>query len=162
MQSSKAAGRTSDRSKIALLDNIKALLIVLVVFGLMMHPVHNDNPVLSGCFDIINMNICRCSSWFQGVSQRALIAMAASASTASSCFRLGVVFQAALLLVNGTTLTPIKLLRFSSVARCPIAIGRWSAATRFYPGSAPNRASPSPLALAFPSGSSSSNRASSR
>ena len=53
MQSSNATVQTSDRSRIALFDNIKALLIILVVFGHMMHPVHNDNPVLSGCLDII-------------------------------------------------------------------------------------------------------------
>ena len=41
------------RARIALFDNIKGLLIILVVAGHFMHPVHNDNEVMSALFDII-------------------------------------------------------------------------------------------------------------
>lgn len=46
-QSQAGAGR------IALFDNIKGLLIVLVVVGHVAHPVHNDNPAISCLFDVI-------------------------------------------------------------------------------------------------------------
>ena len=54
------------RARIALFDNIKGLLIILVVAGHFMHPVHNDNEVMSALFDIIYLFICRCSSSFPG------------------------------------------------------------------------------------------------
>lgn len=41
------------RERIALFDNIKGLLIILVVSAHFMHPVHNDNEALSALFDII-------------------------------------------------------------------------------------------------------------
>lgn len=130
MQSSNATGQTSDRSRIALFDNIKALLIVLVVFGHMMHPVHNDNPVLSGCFDIIYlfhmpMFVLVSGLFAKGTYRDGRL----NIDRIISFFVLGVAFQAALLLVNGTTLTPIKLLRFPSAPWYLIAMGWWSAAT---------------------------------
>ena len=39
--------------RIALFDNIKGLLIILVVVGHVAHPVHNDNPAISCLFDVI-------------------------------------------------------------------------------------------------------------
>ena len=37
----------------ALFDNIKGILIILVVLGHIAHPIHNENPVLSAVFDTI-------------------------------------------------------------------------------------------------------------
>lgn len=43
----------SGAGRIALFDNIKGLLIILVVVGHVAHPVHNDNPTISCLFDVI-------------------------------------------------------------------------------------------------------------
>lgn len=130
MQSSNATVQTSDRSRIALFDNIKALLIILVVFGHMMHPIHNDNPVLSGCFDIIYLFHMPMFVLVSGLFAKSTYRDGRlNVDRIISFFVLGVAFQAALLLVNGTALTPIRLLRFSSAPWYLIAMGWWSAAT---------------------------------
>ena len=48
-----SAASSAPRKRVALYDNLKGILIVLVVFGHMMHPVHNTNQALSTCFDLI-------------------------------------------------------------------------------------------------------------
>lgn len=52
--SDSADGATSSpEGHIALFDNLKGLLIILVVLGHIAHPVHNTNPVLSFAFDVV-------------------------------------------------------------------------------------------------------------
>ena len=47
------AAASPRRARIALFDNLKGMLIILVVFGHIAHPIHNDNAALSAAFDII-------------------------------------------------------------------------------------------------------------
>ena len=72
------------RERIALFDNIKGLLIILVVAAHFMHPVHNDNEALSALFDITYLFHMPLFVSSPGSSQRAPIATGTSTGTGSS------------------------------------------------------------------------------
>lgn len=130
MQPVNASGSAPRRARIALFDNIKGVLIALVVFGHMMHPVHNDNPALSAVFDVIYLFHMPMFVLVSGLfAKSAYRGGRLNVDRVISFLVLGVAFQLALLLVNGAPVTLIKLLRFPSAPWYLIAMAWWSAAT---------------------------------
>lgn len=121
---------TPDRApRIQLYDNIKGLLIILVVIGHFMHPVHNDNPTLSCGFDIIYLFHMPLFVFMSGLfAKGAYRDGRLDVNRIISYAALGFIYQAALLLINGTPLLP-KLFLFSSAPWYLIAMAWWYAAT---------------------------------
>lgn len=124
------ASSTARHERIALFDNIKGLLIVLVVFGHVAHPVHNSNPALSAAFDIIYLFHMPLFVFMSG-----LFAKGAYRDGKLSCNRiisflaLGFAFQLALALINGAALTPRRICAFTSAPWYLISMACWYAAT---------------------------------
>ena len=83
MAESTMMAQTQRRTRIALFDNIKGLLIILVVAGHMMQPIHNDNPTLSTTFDIIYLFHMPLFVFMSGLLPRAPTVTARSTTTAS-------------------------------------------------------------------------------
>lgn len=130
MQPATASATAPRRERIALFDNIKGVLIALVVFGHMMHPVHNDNPALSAAFDVIYLFHMPMFVLVSGLfAKNAYRGGRLNIDRVISFFVLGVAFQLALLLVNGASVTLLRLLRFPSAPWYLIAMAWWSAAT---------------------------------
>lgn len=130
MPASAQSAAPASRQRIALFDNLKGLLIILVVFGHMMHPIHNDNPVLSACFDIIYLFHMPLFVLLSGLFAKSTYRDGRlNIDRIISFAVLGIVFQIALLLVNGSPITPLKILRFPSATWYLIAMAWWSAFT---------------------------------
>lgn len=120
----------SNGKRIALFDNLKGLLVILVVFGHMMHPIHNDNPALSTAFDIIYLFHMPLFVLISGLFAKSTFKHGKlNINRVISFFLLGVIFQATLIAVNGKSLTLASLVRFPSAPWYLIAMGWWSAAT---------------------------------
>ncbi len=124
--------------RIALFDNIKGILIILVVLGHIAHPIHNENPVLSAVFDMVVLGHIAhpihnenpvLSAVFDTiylfhmplfVFMSGLFAKGAyrggklNVDRILSFLVLGFGFQVALALVNGAALTPARILSFTS------------------------------------------------
>ncbi len=100
----------AQRERIALFDNVKGLLIVLVVFGHIAHPVHNSNPVLSALFDIIYLFHMPLFVLVSGLfAKGAYRDGKLNVNRIISFAVLGLAFQLALALVNGAALTPRRI-----------------------------------------------------
>ena len=120
------AGSSPSPQRIALFDNIKGILIVLVVAGHFMHPIHNDNPVLSCAFDVIYLFHMPLFVFMSGLFAKSTYREGRlDLDRILSLFALGFVFQLALRLINGGDLTVLRLLRFSSAPWYLIAMGWW-------------------------------------
>ena len=121
-----SAESSPSSQRIALFDNIKGILIVLVVSGHFMHPIHNDNPVLSFAFDVIYLFHMPLFVFMSGLFAKSTYRNGRlDLDRILSLFALGLVFQLALRLVNGGELTVLRLLRFSAAPWYLIAMGWW-------------------------------------
>lgn len=120
----------AQRERIALFDNVKGLLIVLVVFGHIAHPVHNSNPVLSALFDIIYLFHMPLFVLVSGLfAKGAYRDGKLNVNRIISFAVLGLAFQLALALVNGAALTPRRILAFTSAPWYLISMAAWYAMT---------------------------------
>lgn len=118
------------RERIALFDNVKGLLIILVVFGHIAHPVHNSNPVLSALFDIIYLFHMPLFVLVSGLfAKGAYRDGKLNVNRIISFAALGFAFQLALALVNGAALTPRRILAFTSAPWYLISMAAWYAMT---------------------------------
>ena len=117
------------KPRIELYDNIKGVLIVLVVIGHFMHPVHNDNPTISAGFDIIYLFHMPLFVFMSGLFAKGAYRDGKLAiNRIISYLVLGFAYQAALVLINGSALFP-KLFLFSSAPWYLIAMAWWYAMT---------------------------------
>ena len=116
--------------RIALFDNIKGILIVLVVLGHVAHPIHNENPVLSAAFDIIYLFHMPSFVFMSGLfAKGAYRGGRLNIDRILSFLALGFGFQLALALVNGATLTPARILSFTSAPWYLVSMACWYALT---------------------------------
>lgn len=116
--------------RIALFDNIKGILIILVVLGHVAHPVHNDNPVLSAAFDIIYLFHMPLFVFMSGLfAKGAYRGGKLDVDRILSFLVLGFGFQLALALVNGAALTPARILSFTSAPWYLVSMACWYALT---------------------------------
>lgn len=116
--------------RIALFDNIKGVLIVLVVFGHLMHPVHNSNPALSACFDVIYLFHMPLFVLVSGLfAKGAYRDGKLNVNRIISFFVLGFAFQLALAIINGARLTPQRICAFTSGPWYLLAMAYWYALT---------------------------------
>lgn len=118
------------RGRIALFDNIKGILIILVVFGHVAHPVHNANHALSAMFDIIYlfhmpMFVLMSGLFAKGAYRDGRL----NVNRIASFIALGFAYQLALALINGATLTPARICAFTSAPWYLISMACWYAAT---------------------------------
>ena len=115
--------------RIPLYDNIKGVLIMLVVIGHFMHPVHNDNPALSAVFDIIYLFHMPLFVFMSGLfAKGAYRDGRLDVNRIISYLLLGFIYQALLLLITGIPLFP-RLFLFASAPWYLIAMAWWYAAT---------------------------------
>lgn len=141
------------QQRVALFDNLKGLLIILVVCGHIVHPVHNSNPVLSACFDVIYLFHMPMFVLISGLFAKSTYRDGhLNINRIISFAMLGLLFQGALLLVNGTPVTPLPLLRFPSAPWYLIAMAWWSSATPLLAKLRPVRGMAITLALSLLSG----------
>ena len=115
--------------RIALFDNIKGLLITLVVVGHVAHPVHNDNPAISCLFDVIYLFHMPLFVFVSGLfAKRAKNERGVDSNRILSFVLLAALYQLALMLINGASLTPTRFLRFTSAPWYLLAMAYWYAA----------------------------------
>lgn len=128
---SNACSGTAPRTRVALFDNIKGILIILVVMGHFMNPVQNDNPSQSALFDIIYLFHMPLFVFISGLfAKNAYRDGRLNVNRIISFIVLGFAFQAALLAINGTLLErPFDLFRFTSAPWYLIAMAWWYALT---------------------------------
>lgn len=116
--------------RIALFDNIKGILIILVVLGHIAHPIHNENPVLSAVFDIIYLFHMPLFVFMSGLfAKGAYRGGKLNVDRILSFLVLGFGFQIALALVNGAALTPARILSFTSAPWYLVSMAWWYALT---------------------------------
>lgn len=116
--------------RIALFDNIKGILIILVVLGHIAHPIHNENPVLSAVFDIIYLFHMPLFVFMSGLfAKGAYRGGKLNVDRILSFLVLGFGFQIALALVNGAALTPARILSFTSAPWYLVSMACWYALT---------------------------------
>lgn len=114
--------------RVTLFDVLKGLLIILVVIGHFMHPVHNDNPVMSAGFDVIYLFHMPLFVFVSGLfAKGAYRDGKLNVNRIISYVVLGIAFQAALLVINGQNVFSLRLLRFSSAPWYFIAMAWWYA-----------------------------------
>lgn len=100
--------------RIALFDNIKGVLIILVVAGHFMHPVHNDNLALSAAFDVIYLFHMPLFVFVSGLFAKGAYREGhLNVNRMISFLVLGLAYQAAYLAISGM-LTPQRMLLFTS------------------------------------------------
>ena len=111
--------------RIALFDNIKGVLIILVVAGHFMHPVHNDNLALSAAFDVIYLFHMPLFVFVSGLFAKGAYREGhLNVNRMISFLVLGLAYQAAYLAISGM-LTPQRMLLFTSAP--------WRGGTRRHP-----------------------------
>ena len=116
--------------RIALFDDIKGLLITLVVVGHVAHPVHNDNEAISCLFDVIYLFHMPLFVFVSGLfakhakNERGGV----NPNRILSFALLAALYQLALMLINGASLTPGRFLRFTSAPWYLLAMAYWYAA----------------------------------
>lgn len=130
MQADAGSQPVAGGQRIALFDNIKGVLIILVVLGHMMHPIHNDNPVLSAAFDIIYLFHMPLFVFVSGLFAKSTYRNGRlNVNRIISFMVLGLAFQMALLAFNGDPITLGSIICFPSAPWYLIAMGWWSALT---------------------------------
>ena len=123
------ANRSTGAARIALFDNIKGILIILVVVGHFMHPVHNDNPALSCAFDLIYLFHMPLFVFVSGLfAKGAYRGGHLNVNRIISFVVLGVVYQALLLAITGI-LTPARMIMFTSAPWYLLGMAWWYLAT---------------------------------
>lgn len=116
--------------RIALFDNIKGMLIVLVVFGHIAHPVHNDNLALSAAFDFIYLFHMPLFVLMSGLfAKGAYREGRLNVNRIVSFTVLAFAYQITLALINGADLTPMRILAFTSAPWYLVSMACWYAAT---------------------------------
>lgn len=127
--SAAGANRSTGAARIALFDNIKGVLIILVVAGHFMHPVHNDNPALSCAFDLIYLFHMPLFVFVSGLfAKGAYRDGRLNVNRIISFIVLGVAYQALLLAITGI-LTPARMLMFTSAPWYLLGMAWWYLAT---------------------------------
>lgn len=115
--------------RIARFDNVKGLLIILVVAGHFMHPIHNDNPVLSYLFDLIYLFHMPLFVFMSGLfAKGAYRDRRLNVNRMASFALLGLAYQVAYLAISGL-LAPARVLRFTSAPWYLIGMAWWYLAT---------------------------------
>lgn len=115
--------------RIALFDNIKGVLIILVVAGHFMHPVHNDNLALSAAFDVIYLFHMPLFVFVSGLFAKGAYREGhLNVNRMISFLVLGLAYQAVYLAISGM-LTPQRMLLFTSAPWYLIGMAWWYAAT---------------------------------
>ena len=129
--SDSADGATSSpEGRIALFDNLKGLLIILVVLGHIAHPVHNTNPVLSFAFDVVYLFHMPLFVLMSGLFAKSAYRNGKlKINRIISFIALGFAYQLALALINGAKLTPLRICAFTSAPWYLISMGCWYAMT---------------------------------
>ena len=124
-----APGTASGRGgRIALFDNLKGLLIILVVFGHIAHPVHNSNPTLSFAFDVIYLFHMPLFVLMSGLfAKGAYRDGRLNVNRIISFIALGFAYQLTLAVINGATLTPQRICAFTSAPWYLISMACWYA-----------------------------------
>ena len=145
-----AAG-PAPRKRVALYDNLKGILIVLVVFGHMMHPVHNANPALSTCFDLIYLFHMPLFVFLSGLfAKGAYRDGKLNVNRIVSFLVMGLCYQAALLAINGVLLDkPWRLLLFTSAPWYLVGMAGWYALTPLLSRLGPARGMAASLAVSL-------------
>ena len=117
------------RGRIARFDNVKGLLIILVVAGHFMHPIHNDDPLLSYLFDLIYLFHMPLFVFMSGLfAKGAYRGGRLNVNRMVSFALLGLAYQIAYLAISGL-LTPARILRFTSAPWYLIGMVWWYLAT---------------------------------
>lgn len=117
------------RGRIARFDNVKGLLIILVVAGHFMHPIHNDNPVLSYLFDLIYLFHMPLFVFMSGLFAKGAYRNGRlNVNRMVSFALLGLAYQVAYLAISGL-LAPARILRFTSAPWYLIGMVWWYLAT---------------------------------
>lgn len=123
-----AAGTGIPHERIALYDNIKGVLMLLVVFGHVAHPVHNSNPILSACFDVIYLFHMPLFVFVSGLfAKGAYRDGKLNVNRIISFLVLGFAFQLALAYVNGARFTLARICAFTSAPWYLLAMAYWHA-----------------------------------
>ncbi|HJB48465.1 MAG TPA: acyltransferase family protein [Candidatus Olsenella excrementigallinarum] len=139
--------------RIALFDNIKGLLIILVVVGHVAHPVHNDNPAISCLFDVIYLFHMPLFVFVSGLfAKRAKNERGVDSNRILSFVLLAGLYQLALMLINGASLTPGRFLQFTSAPWYLLAMAYWYAAAPLLARLGWRRGMAFSLALSYASG----------
>lgn len=139
----------SGGERIALFDNIKGILIILVVLGHIAHPIHNENPVLSAVFDTIYLFHMPLFVFMSGLfAKGAYRGGKLNVDRILSFLVLGFGFQIALALVNGAALTPARILSFTSAPWYLVSMACWYALTPALSHLGPQRGLALALAIA--------------
>lgn len=142
------------RERIALFDNIKGLLIILVVAAHFMHPVHNDNEALSALFDITYLFHMPLFVFVSGLFAKSAYRDGhLNWNRIISFTVLGFAYQTALLAINGVLIEhPGRLLLFTSAPWYLIGMAWWYLATPLLARLAPSTGVLVSVAIAFASG----------
>lgn len=140
--------------RIALFDNIKGLLIILVVVGHVAHPVHNDNEAISCLFDVIYLFHMPLFVFVSGLfakhakNERGGV----NPNRILSFALLAALYQLALMLINGASLTLGRFLQFTSAPWYLLAMAYWYAAAPLLARLGWKRGMALALALSYASG----------
>ncbi len=117
-------------SRVALFDNIKGILMLLVVFGHIMHPVHNTNPALSACFDVIYLFHMPLFVLVSGLFAKGAYRNGKlNVNRIIGFLVLGFIYQLALAFINGARFTPARICAFTSAPWYLISMAYWYALT---------------------------------
>lgn len=153
MQSFTRQRNVHSGNRIALFDNLKGLLIILVVFGHMVHPVHNDNQVISAAFDIIYLFHMPLFVLISGLfAKGSYKGGRLNISRVLSFLALGFIFQMALITTNGQALSLESIVRFSSAPWYLMAMGWWISMTPLLHKLGPQNGMIASIALCFAGG----------
>ena len=146
-----SAASSAPRKRVALYDNLKGILIVLVVFGHMMHPVHNTNQALSTCFDLIYLFHMPLFVFLSGLfAKGAYRDGKLNVNRIVSFLVMGFCYQAALLAINGVLLDkPWRLLLFTSAPWYLVGMAGWYALTPLLSRLGPARGMAASLAVSL-------------
>lgn len=138
--------------RVALFDNAKGALIVLVVLGHFMNPVHTANPAMNYLFDIIYLFHMPLFVFISGLfAKGARRGGRLGWNRIISFAVLGVAYQVALLLVTGN-FTVAKVLMFKSAPWYLVGMAWWYLSTPLLDRLGPRAGTAACLAAAFASG----------
>ncbi len=143
---------TVNSKRIALFDNVKGLLIVLVVLGHFMHPVHNDNEAMSAVFDVIYLFHMPLFIFVSGLfAKGAWRDGRLNVDRIISFLILGFAYQFLLLAITGI-LTPERMVMFTSAPWYLIGMAWWYLATPLFARLGPVRGMALAVCASFASG----------
>ncbi len=116
--------------RVAFFDNVKGLLIILVVVAHIMLPIHDENPGFSIVFDVIYLFHMPLFIFMSGLlAKGACRDGKLKVDKVISFFLLALIYQVALILIKGSRLSTLETLRFSSAPWYLVSMGWWYALT---------------------------------